>query len=104
MNIAPSEEKMWQKIPNKNHKYQMTDDEINAKYERGEKRILTEINREKLPNFAQALKNPEYMDVNPMQNDKSISSIQIGLEEVEIGLKFNIDANKGLYLYKYPHK
>lgn len=39
-----------------------------------------------------------------MQNDKSISSIQIGLEEVEIGLKFNIDANKGLYLYKYPHK
>lgn len=65
MNIAPSEEKMWEKIPNKNHKYQMTNDEINAKYERGEKRILTEINREKLPNFAQALKNPEYMDVNP---------------------------------------
>ncbi|MBN4001442.1 DUF262 domain-containing protein [Nostoc sp. LPT] len=43
----------------------MSDIEINEKYESGEQRILTEINREKLPSFVEALKKPGYMDVQP---------------------------------------
>ncbi len=35
------------------------------KYESGEQRILTEMNREKLPSFVEALKKPGYMDVRP---------------------------------------
>lgn len=41
---------MWEKSPSK-----MSEVEINDKYESGEKRILTEINREKLPSFVEAL-------------------------------------------------
>ncbi|MDJ0733482.1 MAG: DUF262 domain-containing protein [Nostocaceae cyanobacterium] len=65
MILAPSEKKMWEKLPFKNHTNNLTEEQINAKYERGEQRILTEMNREKLPSFFQSLKNPGYMDVNP---------------------------------------
>ncbi len=64
MPLAPTEEKMWEVSTSKN-RTEMSDGEINAKYEKGEQRILTEINREKLPNFVEALKKPDYMDLRP---------------------------------------
>jgi hypothetical protein len=64
MNLAPTEQKMWEKPPSRNH-IKMTDQEINEKYEKGEQRILTEMNREKLPSFVESLKKPGYMDVRP---------------------------------------
>jgi len=44
----------------------MSDGEINDKYSSQENRILTEINREKLPSFAEALKKNGYMNVQPV--------------------------------------
>jgi hypothetical protein len=64
MQLAPFEEKMWDSSPAKT-RTKMSDSEINQKYELRENRILTEINREKLPSFVQALKKPGYMDVRP---------------------------------------
>ena len=65
MQLAPAEEKMWEKSPSRNRINQMTDAQINAKYESGKQRILTEMNREKLPSFVEALKKPGYMDLQP---------------------------------------
>lgn len=62
--LAPTEETMWGKTPSVNH-IKMSDQEINDKYEKGEQRILTEINREKLPAFVDSLKKPGYMDIQP---------------------------------------
>ncbi|MTJ55088.1 DUF262 domain-containing protein [Anabaena sp. UHCC 0253] len=62
--LAPTEEKMWEKTPSPNH-ITMSDQEINDKYEKGEQRILTEMNREKLPAFVESLKKPGYMDLRP---------------------------------------
>ncbi|WP_414550522.1 DUF262 domain-containing protein [Anabaena sp. CCY 0017] len=64
MNFAPTEEKMWEKSPSRKQ-IRRSDTEINEKYESGEQRILTEMNREKLPSFVEALKKPSYMDVRP---------------------------------------
>ncbi|MBE9225603.1 DUF262 domain-containing protein [Phormidium sp. LEGE 05292] len=65
MSLAPVEEKMWEKSPSKS-RTKMSEFDINNKYESGEKRILTEINREKLPSFVEALlKNPKYMNLRP---------------------------------------
>ena len=64
MNLAPTEAKMWEKAASKKQ-IRMSDAEINEKYESGEQRILTEMNREKLPSFVEALKKPRYMDVRP---------------------------------------
>ncbi|MEH2172852.1 DUF262 domain-containing protein [Nostoc sp.] len=64
MQLTPIEEKMWEESPS-THPVTMSDIEINEKYESGEQRILTEINREKLPSFVEALKKPGYMDVQP---------------------------------------
>jgi len=65
MPLAPIEVKMWEKSPSKTQT-KISEDEINEKYESGEKRILTEINREKLPSFVQALsQNPKYMNLRP---------------------------------------
>jgi len=65
MLLAPTETKMWEKSSLKNQDSKMTDEAINAKYDKGSQRILTEINREKLPNFADSLQKPDYMDVSP---------------------------------------
>ncbi|MBO1051285.1 MAG: DUF262 domain-containing protein [Dolichospermum sp. DET73] len=62
--LTPTEEKMWEKTPSLNH-ITMSDQQINDKYEKGEQRILTEMNREKLPAFVNALKKPGYMDLRP---------------------------------------
>ena len=65
MILAPVEEKMWEKSPSKT-RAKTSAIEINDKYESREKRILTEINREKLPSFVEALsKNPKYMNLRP---------------------------------------
>ena len=61
MSLAPVEEKMWEKSPAKT-RIKMSDDAINEKYDSREKRILTEINLEKLPSFAESLKRNKYMD------------------------------------------
>lgn len=42
-----------------------TTDDIDAKYTSKEERIVTETNREKLPNFVEALKRPNYMNLRP---------------------------------------
>ena len=65
MLIAPAEEKMWDKSSSINGKSHLTDDQINTKYEQGQQRILTEMNREKLPSFAESLNKPNYMDISP---------------------------------------
>jgi Protein of unknown function DUF262 len=58
------ETKMWEK-PVKESAPQYTDEEINEKYRLGEERIVTETNREKIPNFVDALKKKDYMDTQP---------------------------------------
>jgi ribosomal protein L20A (L18A) len=47
MQLAPTEEKMWEESPSR-HRVKMSEIEINEKYESGEQRILIEMNREKL--------------------------------------------------------
>ena len=59
-----SELTMWETLPRERHS-QMLDDEINAKYSSREWRIVTETNREVLPNFVDALKRPGWMEVRP---------------------------------------
>ncbi len=63
MPLTKTEIKMWEKSKVKN-RTKMSDDEINRKYEKGEKRILAEIGREKLPSFAASLKESQYMEMN----------------------------------------
>lgn len=62
--LAPSEATMWAKslrspIP------RPSDDEINSKYGSRELRIVTESNREQLPNFVEALRRPGWMKLRP---------------------------------------
>ncbi|NET59435.1 MAG: DUF262 domain-containing protein [Symploca sp. SIO2E6] len=64
MTLAPVEKKMWEISPSQLYS-QRTDREIDAKYEKGEKRILTETNRERLPSFVESLNNPNYMEIRP---------------------------------------
>ncbi len=62
--IAPSERNMWAGLGNEVLR-KLNDDEINVKYTKRELRIITEVNREQLPNFVDALKRPGWMDVRP---------------------------------------
>lgn len=55
---------MW-KNPPREKSGKLTISEINEKYEKGEQRIVTETNREKLPNFVDALKRAGYMELRP---------------------------------------
>jgi hypothetical protein len=64
MPLAPSEEHIWDH--DKADLEVSTDDkDINERYIRGEGRIVIETNREKLPGFVAALKEPNYMDLRP---------------------------------------
>ena len=45
--LAPTEEKMWEKIASTNH-VKMSDQEINAKYEKGEQRKIRHEARNRL--------------------------------------------------------
>jgi hypothetical protein len=62
--FAPSELNMWLKPPRETDRTS-TDDEINNKYSRRELRIVTESNREQLPNFVEALRRPNWMNLKP---------------------------------------
>jgi hypothetical protein len=62
--LAPSELAMWTK-PVKQPQPRISDEDINAKYAKRELRIVTESNREQLPNFFEALKRPGWMELRP---------------------------------------
>ncbi|MGA2335005.1 MAG: DUF262 domain-containing protein [Terriglobales bacterium] len=62
--VAPSEKDMWSKDPDESNR-RPNDDEINVKYGKRELRIVTEMNREQLPNFVDALKRPGWMELRP---------------------------------------
>jgi fido (protein-threonine AMPylation protein) len=64
MLLSPSEDTMWMNLKPE-HIAKLDDDEINAKYLKRELRIVTEMNREQLPNFVEALKRTGWMDVRP---------------------------------------
>lgn len=64
MQFAPNEVQMWVKTP-RVRRPQLSDQEINEKYNAKSERIVTEMNREKLQNFYDALKRPGYMDTRP---------------------------------------
>ena len=70
MSLAPSEQNMWEESTPQGTK-KMSEDDINRKYEKGERRILTEINREKLPSFAESLKKSGYMEIRPFYQRRS---------------------------------
>ena len=55
---------MWQDLE-KQELLQSTDDEINKKYAQRELRIVTETNREQLPNFVAALQRSDWMRLQP---------------------------------------
>ncbi|MFN0158444.1 MAG: DUF262 domain-containing protein [Bacteroidota bacterium] len=62
--LAPTELTMWQD-DGKKPSLKMSAQEINEKYVKGEQRIITESNREKLPNFVEALRRQNYMTLRP---------------------------------------
>jgi uncharacterized protein with ParB-like and HNH nuclease domain len=64
------ENRMWD-IPPKEKGKATGITQINEKYEKGEHRIVTETNREKLPNFVDALKRNNYMEVRPFYQRRS---------------------------------
>lgn len=68
--ILDSELKMWEKEV-KPRTNAPTDAEIEAKYDTKSERIVTETNREKLPNFYEALKKPDYMNTRPFYQRRS---------------------------------
>lgn len=65
-----SEREMW-RTPPKDRMGSLSPSQINEKYESGEQRIVTEMNREKLPNFVEALSRNEYMEVRPFYQRRS---------------------------------
>lgn len=62
--LSPAEGRMWDK-PVRTPAARPTDEEINSKYAKRELRIVTESNREQLPNFVEALKRPGWMKLRP---------------------------------------
>ncbi|WP_208450095.1 DUF262 domain-containing protein [Burkholderia ambifaria] len=62
--LSPSERFIWHKTITE-QSIELTDDQISEKYDRKAERIVTETNREKLPNFYDSLRRPGYMDARP---------------------------------------
>lgn len=62
--LLHAESSFWTKPP-KPARVSLSDEEIDAKYDAKSERIITETNREKLQNFYEALKRPQYMDPRP---------------------------------------
>ncbi len=62
--LTDFERTMWEKPVNEAGSF-LSDAELNEKYKAGEQRIVTESNREKIPNFVKALDKPGYMQVRP---------------------------------------
>ncbi len=70
MSLAPAEKQMWEKSQSP-LKSQAALSNAEERYESREKRILTEINRERLPSFAESLKKQKYMDLQPFYQRRS---------------------------------
>lgn len=68
--ILDAEQRMWDKEVRQRTNVP-TDAEIEAKYDTKSERIVTETNREKLPNFYEALKKPDYMNTRPFYQRRS---------------------------------
>jgi len=64
MTISQTKTNPWQKRSGEDVK-KLSDNEINEKYEQGERRLLLEMNREKLPSFAESLNKPNYVKKRP---------------------------------------
>lgn len=64
MSLSPSEENMWSTSASEK-KAKPSDAEINRRYESGEQRVITEVNREKLPVFVESLKRKNYINLRP---------------------------------------
>ena len=62
--LTDVEQSFWAKQP-RPARLNLSDEEIDAKYDAKWERIVTETNREKLQNFYEALKRPKYMDPRP---------------------------------------
>lgn len=62
--LAEGELRMWERPPRDGSDY-LTDAQINHKYGRRELRIVTESNRELLPNFVEAFRRKEWMTIRP---------------------------------------
>lgn len=63
-NLARSEKEMWN-VARKPAPRRVSDEDINAKYGKRELRIVTEANREHLPNFVEALQRHDWMHLRP---------------------------------------
>lgn len=61
---SPSEEHMWEGLP-PDYTRELTDEEINNKYTKHDQRVITETNREQLPNFVAALRRADWMELRP---------------------------------------
>lgn len=62
--VLDAEQDFWAKTP-RVALNRVSDEEISAKYDSKAERIVTETNREKLQNFYEALKRPNYMNARP---------------------------------------
>src|SRR4051812_38903847 len=64
MSFVPGERGMWNNLPPETT-HPPTDDDINQKYAQRELRIVTETNREQLPNFVAALRRADWIKLQP---------------------------------------
>lgn len=71
LSFSELEHKIWSEDKNVSLHQSKSTEEINEKYDRGEQRIVTESNRERLPNFVSSLEDKEYMDVRPFYQRRS---------------------------------
>lgn len=76
MNLfVEGEASLWKAVE-RPAKVQLSDREINEKYDSQEKRIVTESNREKLPNFVDSLKRPDYIQTRPFYQRRARWTIE----------------------------
>lgn len=77
MLLAPAEKTMWEKnVPTKDNS-KMTDEQINQKYDEGQQRILTEINRDFVESLCQAL-NELFAYKTIMIKEKASQAVKVG--------------------------
>ncbi|WP_321922958.1 GmrSD restriction endonuclease domain-containing protein [Paraburkholderia guartelaensis] len=62
--LSPTERKMWREVPTE-FRQESSAEEINQKYAKRELRIVTETNREQLPNFVQAMQRDGWLKLQP---------------------------------------
>jgi hypothetical protein len=71
--LAPFELHMWDDVRPETDRI-LSDDEINIKYGKRELRIVIESNREQLPNFVEALKRPNWMELRRFIKGASVGT------------------------------